>query len=110
MKLNILILILAVLLVCSWAQEEPTKLTFFIEHEEEQEEDYIEVSLKIKCQSRSLVDAISSAAKITSEVNSLAADYCKEYTKKGKGDCKQAVDVLLWPRRSANTRSNPSTR
>lgn len=109
MKLNIYVA-LCLLLVAVWAEPEPTHLTYFVEYEEEQEEDFIEVTLEIEAQSRSLVDAIASAGKVAAEVSSLANNYCREYFKKGKGDCKEAVDVPSSPLRSASSRLSPSTR
>ena len=47
MKLNILILLAAVLLANALAADDPTRLIYFVEHEDEQDEDYISVSLKI---------------------------------------------------------------
>jgi hypothetical protein len=87
MKLNIQILIIATLLFSIFAQE-PTTLIYFVEYEDEQAEDYIEISLKIEAESRSLVEAISTAGKVGEEISVLSNEYCKEYTKKGKGDCK----------------------
>lgn len=83
-----------ILLGTVFAADEETHLTYFIDYEEEQEEDYIEVSLEIEAQSRSLVQAISSAGKVANEISVLANNYCKENAKKGKGDCKEAVEVL----------------
>jgi hypothetical protein len=65
-----------------------------VEYEVEQEDDYIEVLLEIESQSRSLVEAINSAKITAYEVTTLANNYCKEHTKKGKGDCKEAVEVI----------------
>jgi hypothetical protein len=41
----------------------PTRMVYFVEHEDEQEEDYIEIVVSVEAESRSLVSAISSAAK-----------------------------------------------
>jgi hypothetical protein len=41
----------------------PTRMVYFVEHEDEQEEDYIEIIVSVEAESRSLVSAISSAAK-----------------------------------------------
>ena len=45
MRTNIQIAVLALLVVLLLAQSKPTRLIYFIEHEDEQEEDYIEVTL-----------------------------------------------------------------
>lgn len=49
------------------------------------------MSLTIKSESPSLVQAIAAAAKVAEEITTLSGEYCREYTKKGKGDCKEAV-------------------
>lgn len=54
------------LLFTLFAQEEATHLTYFVEYEVEQEDDYIEVVLKIESQSRSLVEALANAKKTAS--------------------------------------------
>lgn len=48
------------------AEEGATHLTYFVEYEVEQEDDYIEVALKIESQSRSLVEALANAKKTAS--------------------------------------------
>ena len=53
------------------------------------------MALQVEAQSRTLVDAIDTAKKVSSEVSALALSYCKENSKKGKGDCKESVDVEM---------------
>jgi hypothetical protein len=104
------VLVLALLVGSEAAQEEATRLVYFVEHEDEQAEDFIEITLEIESQSNSLVSAIEDAGKVAQEVTALAVSYCKEYTKKGKGDCKQAVEVGRHLSRSASSKFNRSTR
>lgn len=89
--------------------DEPTKLTYFVDYEEEQEEDFIEAQLLIESQSQLLTAALNEAKQAASEVAKIASDYCKQNAKKSKGDCKEAVDVSEFQLRSATMRSNPST-
>lgn len=92
MKLNIFIAIVILLVGVTQAEEqEHTHLTYFIEYEEQQEEDFIQVGLQIQAQSGSLVEALSRAQKVAAEVTNLANNYCKQYSKKGKDNCKEAV-------------------
>jgi uncharacterized protein YggE len=96
MKINILSL-LAVLILLAAVQtqgDESTTLTFFVDYEEEQEEDFIEAQLLVQSQSPQLTQALNQAKQVAAQVTSLANDFCKRHAKKGKGDCKEAVDVL----------------
>jgi len=40
-----------------------------------------------------LVEALSRANKVAAEITSLANNYCREYSKKGKDNCKEGVEV-----------------
>lgn len=50
------------------------------------------MQLLIQSQSPQLTLALDEASKASKEVAAIADQYCKQY-KKGKGDCKEAVDV-----------------
>lgn len=39
------------------------------------------------------MEALANAKRTASDVAALANNYCKENAKKGKGDCKEAVEV-----------------
>jgi hypothetical protein len=68
--------------------DEPTTLTYVSEYEVEQEDDFIEVTLEIESESRSLVEALANGKRTAADVAALANNYCKENAKKAKGDCK----------------------
>ena len=68
--------------------DDTTTLTYFVEYEEEQEDDFIEAQLLVQSQSQQLTQALNEAKQAAGEVASIANDFCKQYTKKGKGDCK----------------------
>lgn len=85
-----------------------TKLTYFVDYEEEQEEDFIEVQLLIESQSQLLSAALDEAKRTATEVAKIASDSCKQNAKKGKGDCKEAVDVRYYQLSSAIMKSNPN--
>lgn len=98
MKIGICVLLgLLLLFVGVSAQgDEPTTLTYFVDYEEEQDEDFIEAQVLIQSQSPLLATALNDAKKAAAEVQTLATDDCKKNQKKGKGDCKQAVDVFVF--------------
>lgn len=99
MKISIIALIALILILTNSivAANDPTTLTFFVDYEEEQEEDYIEASLKVESSSPQLTQALNKAKQIATELASIANAYCKQNMKKGvKGDCKEAVDVNLY--------------
>lgn len=97
MKISICILLGLMLLAATVTSQggDSTTLTYFVDYEEEQEEDFIEAQLLIQSQSQQLTGALNEAKQAASEVARIASDYCKQYTKKGKGDCKEAVDVKI---------------
>ena len=41
-----------------------------------------------------MVSALEQAKEVVKDITSTASDYCKQYSKKGKGDCKEIVDVF----------------
>jgi hypothetical protein len=88
-----LYLCLLLLLVGASCADEPTRLTYITDYEVEQEDDFIEVTLEIESESRSLVEALANGKRTAADVAALANNYCKENAKKGKGDCKEAVEV-----------------
>lgn len=98
MKIGICVLLsLLLLFVGVSAQgDEPTTLTYFVDYEEEQDEDFIEAQVLIQSQSPLLATALNDAKKAAAEVQALATEDCKKNQKKGKGDCKQAVDVFVF--------------
>ena len=51
------------------------------------------MQLLVQSQNQQLTAALNDAKNSANEVASIANDFCKQYTKKGKGDCKEAVDV-----------------
>lgn len=104
------LLIAAFLFIGAVCDDEPTRLTYVQEYEVEQEDDFIEVTLEIESESRSLVEALANAKRTAEDVTALANNYCKENAKKGKGDCKEAVDVLSNVCRSASLKSSHSTK
>ena len=53
--------------------DEPTKLTYFVDYEEEQEEDFIEAQLLIESQSQLLTAALNEAKQAASEVAKIAS-------------------------------------
>lgn len=62
MRIDIRLAVLCLLAMLVLANV-PTKMVYFVEHEDEQEEDYIEIVVSVEAESSSLVSAISSAAK-----------------------------------------------
>lgn len=90
MKIGICVLLsLLLLFVGVSAQgDEPTTLTYFVDYEEEQDEDFIEAQVLIQSQSPLLATALNDAKKAAAEVQALATEDCKKNQKKGKGDCK----------------------
>jgi hypothetical protein len=51
------------LLAAVLGQKDPVTLTYFVEHEVEQENDFIEITLAIRAESRALTDALANAKK-----------------------------------------------
>ncbi len=98
MKIGICVLLSLLLLFMevSAQGDEPTTLTYFVDYEEEQDEDFIEAQVLIQSQSPLLATALNDAKKAAAEVQALATEDCKKNQKKGKGDCKQAVDVFVF--------------
>jgi hypothetical protein len=68
--------------------EDTTTLTYFVDYEEEQEDDFIAAELLIQSQSVSLTQALGEAKQVMAEVTSIANEFCSQNKKKGKGDCK----------------------
>jgi hypothetical protein len=83
---------LLLLLATVLAQKEPVRLIYFVEHEVEQENDFIEITLTISAQSRTLTDALANAKKTALTVAALGDDYCQQTVKDIK-ECKDAVEV-----------------
>lgn len=81
------------LLIATIAQKDPVKVTYYVEHEVEQENDFIEITLEIKAKSRTLLDALTSAKKTADSVAELGKNYCQQTSKNPKEDCKDASEV-----------------
>lgn len=80
MPSNILIGILFVfLLIGVTQQQEPTLLTYYVEYEEDQDDDYIEATLHIEAESTSLSGAIADAKEAADKVISYGQKYCKDF-------------------------------
>lgn len=72
------------------SSEKATILTFYIESDVEQAEDYIEMSLTIKEKDTSLKKAIDKVTKKVESIKALFTEYCK---KNGGQDCEERVEV-----------------
>lgn len=84
-------LCLLIILTISLAQKDPVKLIYYVEHEVEQKNDFIEITLEIKAESRTLTDALASAEKTAESVARLGIEYCMKTAKNAKTDCKEAA-------------------
>lgn len=81
-----------VLLVTCLGQKDPVTITYFVEHEVEQENDFIEITLAIRAESRALTDALANAKKTAETVAAMGESYCLQTVKDTK-KCKDAVEV-----------------
>ncbi len=102
-------LALLLLLVAVLTQKDPVTLTYFVEHEVEQENDFIEITLTISAQSRTLTDALANAKKTAATVAALGDNYCQQTVKDSK-ECKDAVEVWNPLCRLANFKLSHNTR
>lgn len=89
------LLALTLLGLVTTADDEATLLTYFIEYEEDQDDDFIEVGLAIKVESTSLSEAIAEAQGVADKVTKVGSKYCNDFLKKSKKkpNCKEVVEV-----------------
>lgn len=63
-------------------QPSHTRISFFIEHEVETDEDYLEMLILVKSEDTSLKASLAEAADSVAFVRNEAEQYCKTHTKK----------------------------
>lgn len=68
MNLHILLFIILFLAGIATANDQQTTLTFLVEYEDEQEEDYIELGLVVTAEGTSLVNVMNEALKIAKKI------------------------------------------
>jgi hypothetical protein len=88
-RLSILCLA-ALCLAAALAQE--TTLTYIIEHELDQSDQYVELELSVQAEGRSMKSAISDAARVIAGIQRIAKHYCLS-SGRAKGDCEEAVQA-----------------
>jgi hypothetical protein len=67
-----------------------TTLTYIIEHELDQSDQFVELELSVQAEGRSLQKAIADAARVIAAIERIAKQYCLE-SGRAKADCETAV-------------------
>jgi hypothetical protein len=80
-------LLLILLLLPALGQPTHTRLSFFVEHEVESDQDYLEMVILVKSQDTSLKGSLAEAAASVAFVRSEAELYCKTHSK-SSGECR----------------------
>lgn len=86
-KLSILAVVLLIVGMV-WGQE--TTLTYIIEHEIDQSDQYVELELTVQTEGRSMQKAIADAARVIAAINRITQKYCLE-SGRPKPECQEAV-------------------
>ena len=85
--------ILSVMLLCAavvLAQE--TTLTYIVEHELDQSDQFVELELSVQTEGRSLQKAVANAGRVIAAIKRIAKQYCLE-SGRAKADCESAVEA-----------------
>jgi hypothetical protein len=86
------LLIVALTLIISQATAEPTILTYFSEHEVEQDSDYIEIGITVHSEDINLNKAVKTAETVVAKLEKIVLEHCHAQSKK-KTDCDDAFDA-----------------
>jgi hypothetical protein len=91
MRRQLLLAVLLLALVCAQAQPSGTKITFFVEHEVDEEKDYLEIVINIKAEDTSLKEALENAEETVKYIRELVEEHCRTNSKK-KGECQEITE------------------
>ncbi len=86
------LLIVALALIMNQAIAEPTILTYFSEHEVEQDSDYIQIGITVHSEDSNLNKAVKTAGAIVSKLERIVLEDCHANSKK-KTDCDDAFEA-----------------
>jgi len=88
-----LIIAILALLLCAHAQE--LTLTYITQHELDQADNYVQVSLTLALEGKSLRESIGQAREIIGEIRKVAVSYCHKHAvdREAKQACAESVEV-----------------
>jgi hypothetical protein len=95
MRLSILLLALVLAAMVFGTNAEDTVLTYIIEHEIDQSDQFVELELTVQTEGKSLKAAIANAQRVIKNIEEISKGYCLE-SGKSKKDCEDIVEATKY--------------
>lgn len=92
MKITLSLLVGLLVLAITASTQKTTTLSYLVDFEEEQRQDFLELTVKVTSQKTSLQEAIAEAKEKAENIKTLEEEICKAIAK-SKAECKGSAEI-----------------